>query len=66
MRLLNASGLLDLAVEAIQSDGVYEFFVTLRKPLPGAAEAAPAMPAREGLCHDLVGGLNEERLVRFP
>jgi SAM-dependent methyltransferase len=66
MRLLNASGLLDLVVETIESDGVYEFFVTLRKPLPGVAEVASAVPVREGLCHDLVGALNEERLVRFP
>jgi len=65
MRLLNGSGLLDLTVDSITSDGMYEFFVTLRKPLAGSTADLDAS-AKEKLCSDLISALQEERLIRFP
>jgi hypothetical protein len=65
MRLLCASGLLDLTVDSITSDGMYEFFVTLRKPAPGITIEIDAS-VKEKVCTDLIGALHEERLTRFP
>jgi len=65
MRLLCANGLLDLTVDSIKSDGMYEFFVTLRKPEPGIESELDAL-AKEKVCTDLIGALHEERLIRFP
>ena len=65
MRLLDASGLLDLTVDSITSDGMYEFFVTLRKPAPGLTSELDGS-AKEKVCAGLIGALHEERHIRFP
>jgi hypothetical protein len=44
---------------------MYEFFVTLRKPEPGIKSELETS-AKEKVCTDLIGALDEERLIRFP
>jgi len=64
MRLLCASGLLDLTVDSIVSNGIYGFFVILCKPESRIASEFDASAKRK-VCTDLIGALDEERLIRF-
>jgi len=52
-------------MDSITSYGIYEFFVTLRKPAPGITIEMETS-AKEKVCTDLIGALDEERLIRFP
>jgi hypothetical protein len=52
-------------MDLITSDGIYEFFVTLRKSAPGIT-IETEISAKEKICADLIRPFDEERLIRFP
>jgi hypothetical protein len=52
-------------MDSITSYGIYEFFVTLRKPAPGTI-IETEISAKEKICADLIEAFDEQRLIRFP
>jgi len=66
MSIISLSGLVSLAIEEIDSDGAYEFFVTFRKPDEanvGASREQLPMD-QESVVRGLISSFEEERIVR--